>query len=109
MDREFLMPRFEHRVSYWGKAEVEHHATTGATVLVSYGRRVCFVDARGRFHRAWGDWSRTTGRPIVEFYRQFCGSGPVPHKAAWDALPVEDVHGTARAALADVLSTEARP
>lgn len=104
-----LKPKFEDCVSYWKRAYVSSASTTGAIYLVSYGKYVCFVDVRGVFHRKWDGWSRTSGRHIVEFWRQFCGKGPVPYKKVWDAMPVEIDSKSAENAVHDLMTLEAKP
>ena len=89
-----LKPKFERCVSYWKRAYVEQRPSWGCTLLLSYESPVCFVDAAGGFHRIWGGWSRTTARHIVEFWRQFCGKGPVPFKKVWESMPLEHVPET---------------
>lgn len=109
MTSEELKPVHDGQKSFWGRAKVEHHAGAGLTVLMSYDTVVCTVDAAGNFHRTWRGWSRTTAKHIVEFFRQFCNRGPVPHKAVWLAMPVENPWTSGAAAAVGLLSLEARP
>lgn len=104
-----LKPKFEGCVAYWGRAHVGKHRASASTYLRSYDTVVCYVDVRGGFHRTWGGWSRTTSRHVVEFWRQFCGHGPVPYKKAWEAMPVEAVFAKGRTAVSDLVSMEAKP
>lgn len=104
-----LLPWFDRQKSFYGKARVKTGGASGAPrlTLYSYGTPVCWIDCevdqrallanesaagmpatrKRKFHRAWGDWSRTTARHVNEFRRQ-AGFRPMPKKE-WDSLPVE--------------------
>ena len=106
---EELKPIHDGRKSFWKRAYIKRLQTLGVTYLVSYSTYVCFYDAKGRFHRAWRGWSRTTMRHIVEFVKQFGnGVGPLTKKE-WEALPVEDdARKVSLEARAELLSMEAK-
>ena len=104
-----LIPKYEDCVSYWNRARVARNANSGAYLLSSYGTVVCIIDAAGRFHRSWKGWSRTTSRHVIEFFRQFGGKGPLPYKAVWLGLPVENPRTEMIKARDALISMEAKP
>ena len=84
-----LMPQYDCRASFYGKARVRVD-DDGNKFLISYGTPVCWVDkATGNFHRLWDGWSSTTGRHVKEFWKQ-CGGAGRCDKTAWDELEVEE-------------------
>lgn len=106
---EELKPVHDGHKSFNKLAHVKRLPATGVVYLISYTTYVCFYDARGRFHRVWQGWSRTTMRHIVEFVKQFGRRvGPLTRKE-WEALPdEEDSYGRAMEARAEMLSLEAK-
>jgi len=106
---EELKPMHDGHKSFNKLAHVKRLSTIGATYLVSYTTYVCFYDVKGRFHRTWHGWSRTTMRHVVEFVKQFGnGVGPLT-KREWEALPVEDdARKVSLEARAELLSMEAK-
>lgn len=107
---EELKPIHDGCKSFNGLAHLKRMPKSGVVMLVSYNTYVCCYDARGRFHRLWRDWSRTSMRHIVEFVRQFGrGAGPLTKKE-WEALPVEDdLLAKTREARDGLVSMEAKP
>ena len=106
---EELKPVHDGHKSFNGLAYVKRLPTLGVTYLISYSTYVCFYDIKGRFHRTWRGWSRTTMRHVVEFMKQFGhGVGPLTKKE-WEALPVEEYsHEKSLEARAEMLSMEAK-
>lgn len=68
------------RKSFYGKARV---IETGRRVfLQSYNTIVAYKDSDGSLHRAWDDYSPTTGNHLYAF------AGI--RKKDWDKMPVEE-------------------
>lgn len=63
-----LIPNDSHK-SFYGKAKVMEHTSTGTRVLYSYDTPVLVEHADGTYSRLWNGWSATTGKHI----RTFCG------------------------------------
>lgn len=65
-----LKPIYDTQKSFYNKAQVE--ATTNTVTLYSYGTAIMtYNKVKDDLTLIWGDWSRTTGRHINEFLRQY--------------------------------------
>ncbi|MDD7731250.1 MAG: hypothetical protein PT942_03130 [Eubacteriales bacterium] len=65
-----LKPIYDTQKSFYGKAQVE--ATTDTATLYSYGTAIMtYNKVDDDLTLIWGDWSRTTGRHINEFLKQY--------------------------------------
>lgn len=106
---EELKPIHDWQKSFWKRAYVDRRPAIGCVVLLSYDIPVCFVDAAGSFHRIWDDWSRTTSKHVVEFWRQFCRKGPAPFKKVWESMPIEHVPEVGRKVAQALLDPRAVP
>ena len=68
-----LVPQYDARKSFYGKAKVETDTETGVTSLYSYGTLVAaiFPCSDGTYRaEVYGDYSATTLRHIKEFLKQ---------------------------------------
>ena len=85
-----LMPMYDARKSFYGKARVRVD-DNGNKFLVSYGTPVMWWDAKTQsLHRLWNGWSSTTGRHIAEFSYQMEGCVACLKKE-WDSMEVEEL------------------
>lgn len=65
-----LKPIYDTQKSFYNKAQVE--ATTDTATLYSYGTAIMtYNKVNDDLTLIWDDWSRTTGRHINEFLRQY--------------------------------------
>ena len=65
-----LLPRYDSRKSFYGKARLIH-LDNGTIQLQSYDTVVCEIDKAGNFKMLWDGKTQTTNRHIKEFKRQF--------------------------------------
>lgn len=65
-----LLPRYDSRKSFYGKARLIH-LDNGTIQLQSYDTVVCEIDKAGNFKMLWDGKTQTTSRYIKEFKRQF--------------------------------------
>ena len=65
-----LRPIYDTQKSFYGKAQIE--ATENTVTLYSYGTTIMTYNKHNdNLTLIWGNWSRTTGRHINEFLRQY--------------------------------------
>lgn len=83
--KEYDLPCFDSRKSFYGKAKVIEN-DNGEKVLRSYSTEVCKITNGGEFVRLWSGYSFTTMRHINSFLWFFgiAGGG----KSWWDSLAV---------------------
>lgn len=81
-----LIPLYDSRKSFYGKATVIHDDDKGYIMLKSYDTIVCRIDNYNNFDRLWHGYSATTMRHINEFCNQY--GIPGGGKSWWDSLKV---------------------